>query len=114
LQVAVLVNDDDDPVQFFLRWHALIPTDLDRTVFVHFLDGEGAIVAQQDHPQAPAVAHMEAGAEWVDIVSVPRRAFNRAITRGLGVYDPAAPDRFVPVCEGASDWGDRRLLIRLR
>jgi hypothetical protein len=81
-----------------LHWHALETPDKDYHTFVHLLDAEGSIVAQDDgvpgDGELPSRGWLP-GEYLVDhrVLQLPFDVADGVYTLGVGLYDPATGER---------------------
>ncbi len=99
-------------------WQARAPAKRDYTLFVHLLDANGQLVAQQDqqphHGRLPT-SLWQAG-EQIDeaiVVQVPAEKAAQWTTAVIGVYDPANGERPRRV-SGASTNEDDLVIVKRR
>ncbi len=76
------------PCILVTHWQVTTPADGPRRIFLHAVDGQGAIVAQDDRLGAPA-EHWQAGDIVVQILTLPESTGELR----LGVYNPADKQR---------------------
>ncbi len=96
-----------------LLWQSLMDQPLKYTVFVHFMDQSGKIIAQGDHEQVEGARRSaraaKAGENWRDVVHLSRNQLKGVTSIGVGIYEPAGT--FLKPDRGDRDWDNRRLNI---
>jgi hypothetical protein len=99
-----------DTLQVDLYWRSLAPMELDYTIFVHLVRGEGEVWTQKDQqPQGGAAptSGWQVGQLVTDsyLLELPPEAPTDAYDIEIGLYDPTTFDR-LPV-----DWSDAGVVI---
>lgn len=93
-QLRLLGYDEADscdrggPCVLATYWQVIAPTDEPRRLFLHAVDEEGEIVAQDDRFGSPA-AHWQTGDIIIQLLTLP----DTAAALRLGVYNPATGAR---------------------
>jgi hypothetical protein len=96
------VEPAGEQLRVTLYWRALAPLERTATVFVHLLDGEGEIAAQQDAPplnNAYPLPVWPPGMLVADTYLLPAAG---GAQLGVGLYDPETLARW-PAVDGAGD-----------
>jgi len=106
--VGVKITEDD----VVLDWQATAEPAGNYTLFVHGLDADGKIVAQQDQPFAHSVAYWTRGERLIERIHVPGLAQARSVR--IGVYDPATLQRLHAVHPDGSAWPDDAIVVPIQ
>jgi peptidoglycan/LPS O-acetylase OafA/YrhL len=102
------------PHELTLVWRALKQEPLDYFVGIHFVDDQGKILAQGDFAQDPAESTVRRGEEWVNYVPIPADLPAGVTHIGVCLYKAGKHVQLLMIDRGTRDWGNDRLLIRLK
>jgi hypothetical protein len=100
-----------DGLRIKLLWESKSPQKLESWVFVHIIDGAGAILTQADYRQLPKDRYVPRGARWLDehLIGASQLRYPQAQRLAIGIYrDRDAP---LVIDRGPRDWDGRRLII---
>ena len=89
--LADLLSAEINQDEVVLRWRATAQPDQNYTIFVHGLDVQGQIVAQNDMAFAYSAAYWHTGEVFEQ--RMPFKGRNKTATVKIGVYDPATLQR---------------------
>lgn len=101
-----------DEVRLQFVWRRLQPIPGPLTAAVHFIDAQGTILAQADHPFPPGVPRLDDGDYWAESLARPRTILPAGVTAvAIGVYDDAGT--LFTTDRPGTDWDGRRLIFPL-
>lgn len=110
---AATLHEDASGVTVQTLWQTRAPANRDVTLFVHLLDANGQLVAQQDQPPHLPASVWLAGEIITDTIIVQMSKSAQWTTAVIGLYDAASGER-AKFVSGTADHVDDRVVLRRR
>jgi peptidoglycan/LPS O-acetylase OafA/YrhL len=79
---------------------------------IHLIDNSGNILEQADYKQPRNVPYLNSDDIWLDTLTIPAEKISENMT-GLAISMYSDPSSLILINSDRTDWGGRRLIIRL-